>query len=209
MRRERTFTPARIRAKFVPHAGNRRGLTLVEMSIVIVVIMITLLMLGSIASNFTFLKTSTDEAEILRDSLVFCRSSAIKSNQTSYLEIDLDQESYRAYRFMRTDGKLVEKDFLSKRTLSGFNSLASVAVATGKRITSGKITVPFSPEGVAEELAIYIGDEGNIKATVIFSRYGQEALVKKGEFEHNLENTGWKEDLEGVSTESSSEGLTE
>ena len=184
------------RRRIIPRSRARQGLTLVEMSIVIVVVMITLMMLGSIASNFAVLKSSKDEAEILRDSLVFCRRAAIKSNQTSYLELDLDEETYRAFRYMRNEGELKEKVFLKKRTLSGFNSLVSIAVATGSRIKSGKVTIPFSPQGAAEELAIYLGEEGNIKATVIYSRYGQEAIFEKGEIEHNLENPGWKEDLE-------------
>lgn len=188
--------PVRVRHRRPPSGPLRRGLTLVEMSIVIVVTMITLMVLGSIASNFAFLKSSKDEAEILRDSLVFCRSSAIKSNQTAYVEFDLDEESYRAFRYVRTEGELEEKEFLKKRTLSGFNSIVAVSVATGSRITSGKVRVPFSPEGVAEEMAVYLGEEGDIKATVIYSRYGQEAVFHKGEVEHNLENPGWKEDLE-------------
>ena len=187
----------RIRARFAGSLPpSRRGLTLVEMGIVIMVMLVTIMILGSIASNFAFLKTSAGEAEVLRDSLVFCRSAAIKSNQTSYVEFDLDEETYRAFRYVRTKEELEEKVFLKKKQLSGFNSLVAIAVATGARITTGKVTVPFSPEGVAEELAIYIGEEGNIKATVLYSRYGNEAQIHSGEVEHNLENPGWKEDLE-------------
>ena len=135
---------------------------------------------------------------MLRDSMVLSRRAAIKSNQTVYFEFDLTEDTYRSYRYDRVEGELKEKELLSKRELSSSNSLVSIAVATGDRITEGKLTIPILPAGVAEELAIYLGPDPDIRSTVIFSRYGNKAEVKDGEVEHNLENPAWEQDLEAV-----------
>ncbi len=168
------------------------------MAVVILVMGILFGILGSVASNIAFLKSSRDEGVILRDALVFSSRSALKSNQTIYFEIHIDENKYRAYRFDRTGSKPKEEELLAPRSLSASNSIVGIAVSTGARITSGKVTIPFSPSGMGEEVAIYIGPKPQISATVIYSRYGGDAKVEQGEAEHNLENPAWKENVEDL-----------
>ncbi len=171
-------------------------MTLVEIAIVILVIAILMGVVGSMISSIAFLKTSKDEATLLKDSLIFSKRAAIKSNQVVYFEINLDEDYYRAYRMDRSEGEVKEVDMLTKHSPGGFNSLVAVSPPAGARITSGKLTIPFTPEGLAADMAIYIGPKPEIRATVLYSRYGNEVKVVNGEAEHNLEMPGWKEDLE-------------
>ncbi|MBI3395197.1 MAG: hypothetical protein HY042_05135 [Spirochaetia bacterium] len=167
-----------------------------EMVVVIAVIGLLLGVMASIGSNIALLKTSTDEAEILRDSLVFSSRAALKSNQIVYFEININDNSYRAYRMDRSEATAKENELLKPHSLSVFNGIVAVATATGNRISSGKVTVPFSPDGTGEELAIYIGNKPSISATVLYSKYGSDARVEKKEVTKTLENPGWKENVE-------------
>ncbi len=177
-------------------AASRRGLTIIEMAIVIITLGIMIGMLGSIISSVAFLQTTKDEALLLKEALVFCRRTAIKSNTTVYLEINIDENKYRAFRYARSEGKLEKEDFIKERALSDSNGIAGVALASGTKVTSGILEIPFSPEGIAEEIAIYMGPRPEVRNTVLYSRYGTGASVVQGEQEHNITDENWKVDLE-------------
>ncbi len=150
----------------------------------------------SLIDNLAFLKSSRDEAEILRDTLIFSRQAAVKSDQTIYVEFDLDEEEYRSYRMDRSGEKAEEESVVKKRTLSSSNSLVAVATSDGHRIKEGRVTLVISPYGEGEELVFYLGTEMEVKASVVFEKYGGSVRIYPGEIEHNLENPAWREDLE-------------
>lgn len=176
--------------------NSRAGLTIVEMAIVILTMGILIALLASMISSIALLQTSKDEAQLMKESFVFCRHAAIKSNTTVYLEMDIDENKYRAFRYNRTEGKVKKDVFLKERQLADSNGIVAVSLASGAKITSGKVMVPFSPEGVAEEIAVYIGPKPEIRNTVLFSRYGSSAQVVEGEQEQTLLDDTWKADLE-------------
>ena len=175
---------------------RRYGMTLIEVMVVMFVMSTLTIVLISLISNFAFLKSTRDEATLLRDALNFCRTAAIKSNQAVYLEFNLDENSCEAFRFSRSDGKLSRDNILSKKELATGNALVAIAVGGGVRIEQGKLMVSFSPDGVGEELAIYMGDKPEISQTLIFSRYGQQSKIEAGEVKIELEDDEWEEDLE-------------
>ncbi len=177
--------------------GTRAGFSLFELVIVIAIIGLMTAIFAGIISSSGLLKGSEDEGTSLKAALDFARTTAITSNQIVYFEFDLDKESYTAYRKERgQDGSIKNRTFIKKRTLSSSNSLVAIAVGGGARVTEGKLTIHFMPEGTAEELAVYLGPTSEIRATVLFSRYGVNSEVKKGEVERNLRDETWKEDLE-------------
>ena len=174
----------------------RSGLTLIETAVVIIVIGVLISILATIANNFAALRTVENETDSLKSTLSFCRTAAIKSNQVVYLSFDFDEKSYHAYRYLRTEEALEKKIILSKRFLSTSNSIVGISFAGGKRVEKGTVDVPFSPDGVAEELAVYFGTDIEIKSTLIYSRYGNDIRVYEGVFENSLEDENWQDDLE-------------
>ena len=174
----------------------RSGLTLIETAVVILVIGILISILATIANNFAALRTVENETDSLKSTLVFYRTAAIKSNQVVYLNFDLDEKSYHAYRYLRTEDELEKKIILSKRFLSTSNSILGISFAGGKKVEKGTVEVPFSPDGVAEELAVYFGRDVEIKSTLIYSRYGNDVRVYEGAFENSLEDENWQNNLE-------------
>jgi len=179
-------------------ATLRQGLTLVEMAIVILVLGILIGVMMSAMGSMSVLKTTEEESAILKDVLISCRDGAIFSNQTVYLEFDLDKRTYEAYRFARKEGEdEPERDvYINKRELSASNSIIAIIMGAGTRITSGQVTLAFAPEGMAEELVVYMGPGPEIRNTVIYSKYGGTARVEVGEKEHQLEDPDWSENLE-------------
>ena len=187
---------ARLALALCGHSASRRGLTLIEMAIVIIVIGILIGMIGSMISSIAFLQTTKDEAELLKEALVFCRRAAIKSNSTVYVELNIDENKYMAFRYKRTEGTLEKDVFLKDHALSDSNGIVAVALASGTKLESGTVEIPFSPDGIAEEIAVYMGPKPTINNTVLYSRYGTSARVVKGEEEQNLTDDNWKADLE-------------
>jgi general secretion pathway protein H len=174
---------------------SRRGLTILELSIVVLLVSMVLFTLVSITSRFSRFKSTEDEGTILRDSLVFARSTAITSNEPIFFEFNLDEETYRAYRKESKDGEIIEKDVIKQRNLSAGNSLIGMQVGSSNRETRGKIVVRLFPEGSSDELAVFMGSEPEIKATVLFSRYGK-GEVAEGEKTSALEDPSFRENLE-------------
>jgi len=178
-------------------ARLRRGLTLTEMAVTLSVLGFLIMLLTSIINDIPYLKSTQGEAELLKSVMNACRSAALKSNQVVILEFDLDENTYRAFRYMRAEGKLVEKNFVKKRTLSRSNSLAGIRVSGGEKRTEGKVRLEYRPEGGAEEIAVYLGPGSEqIQKTVLQSRYGIDVSILEGVAASGYEDNEWKEDLE-------------
>lgn len=173
----------------------RSGMSLIEMAIVILVISVLTAGLAAMLNSFSILRNSVEEGEMLKADVLSSRTAAIKSNQNVYLELNLDEESYRVYRFDR-DVNLKEEIVIKPRSLSFLNSIVAVSTGSSNKITEKIITIPFLPDGSSQETAIYLGTADEIKSTIFIHRYGNSVEVFKGEKELNLENQLWKENLE-------------
>ncbi len=181
----------------------RKGLTIVEMATVILVISVIMGILISIISSLSILNTSEGEAEKLAQALSFARRAAVGSNQPVYFEIDIDSNSYEAYRIDRSpsdqapaDGEEseVKKNYiLNPYKLGTFQSIVKLQLGTGSVREEGKVLVPFSP--YAEDFAVFIGSGGDVAKTVHYRKYLGKAAVMNGEQPVTLEKPSWREDL--------------
>ncbi|MCE9500580.1 MAG: type II secretion system GspH family protein, partial [Leptospira sp.] len=79
----------------LPRSVHRRGLTLVEIGVSIMVIGVLMAMVASSLSNF-IRPSSTDVSEKIKSALVFCYETAILNNQTVILDIDIEEDKYTA-----------------------------------------------------------------------------------------------------------------
>ncbi|MCE9600119.1 MAG: prepilin-type N-terminal cleavage/methylation domain-containing protein [Spirochaetia bacterium] len=156
----------------------RKGLTLIELSVVMFVMSIIIVILGSLYSRFSLFKSTQDEATLLRDSLSFARSAAIRSNEIIYVQFNLDEETYRAFRKQSGEkDEIIEKDLIKVRNLSSGNSIVAIQVGSTMRQNKGKVDLRMYPDGSSEELMILMGPDPEIKNTVLFSRYGKAQVL--------------------------------
>lgn len=174
----------------------RKGVTLVEIAVVLMVIALLFTIVASMLSNIALLQSADDEAVLIKKVLLFSRKSAVRSNRKVHVEFNLDDEKYRAYRMDRSQDKPKEDVIVKSRSLSSSNGIMAIASADGKRITEGTITLNISPLGTGEETAIYLGNGTEIKATVIFHKFDEGVDVFYREEVMNLEVPEWRADLE-------------
>jgi Tfp pilus assembly protein FimT len=158
----------------------RKGVTIVEMAIVIFLMSLLLSIVFSLVQNFSIFKTTEGEAGILKDMYSLAKRTAIKSGQIIYMEFDLDENRYIIYRKIRN--KELENQPIVERKLFITNRIIYIKTFSGQRIDSGKLTINFYPQGFNDEIYIYFGSENNIKNTVIYPRYDKYAIIKKGEY---------------------------
>ena len=187
-----------LRSKYSSIKPNhaQQGLSLVEIAIVILIIGTLMLLSLSLVRNASLFQTAKGEAKKLAEKLVFARNTAMLSNEVVFFEFDLDKESYTAYRLISGgQGSNTKKAFLQTTKLSNSNSLLAIASAMGSKRSEGIVKLYFFPSGLGEEVAIYLGpkDDEEIKATILYSRYGGKAKVYTEEIELNLEDPDWEE----------------
>ncbi len=158
-----------------------RGLTIVEMAIVLFIMSLMLIIVFSLVRTFSVFKTTQDEAEILKDMYMFAKRSAIKSGQIVYMDINIDENKYIIYRKERKEE--LKDQILVERNLFFTNKIIYLKLHSGKKIDYGKVTIYFYPQGFNDEVSIYLGSGNHIKKTIIFPRYGRYSIIKSGVFE--------------------------
>ncbi len=148
----------------------------------------------SLLRGLRVFRDRSDESTALASQLSFARNAAIKSNQTVYFEIDLDSQSYYAYKMKRSEEKVSRHPVLKKTTLPPSNIIVSVVSPFTSSKETGIIRLPFLPSGLAEEIIIYMGkNSSDIHSTIIYQRYSSKASVFKGKKEYHLEDEEWEE----------------
>lgn len=158
---------------------SRKGLTIVEMAIVLFIMSLMLVIIFSLVRTFSVFKTSQDEAEILKDMYLFAKRSAVKSGQIVYMDLNIDENKYIIYRKERKEE--LKDQILVERNLFFTNKIVYLKLHSGKKIDYGKVTLYFYPQGFNDEVYIYLGSDSNIKKTIIFPRYGKYGIIKGGE----------------------------
>lgn len=157
---------------------SRRGLTLIEIAVV-VMIMGTLLAF-SITSISSFLKPGvSDVSEKLKAALVYCQKSAIIHNQAVIFQIDIDNNRYSAVRIVRNDSGVSEKKILDV-SLKNSGRIIDVVDIRGVKIDSGIVKIPFTYTGVSEDYSIHVGNEYTVLKTVLNYRYNGKVVIKEG-----------------------------
>ena len=175
-------------------SNARKGLTLVEMAIVLLVIGVVLAVLTSMASSIPNLRSTESEAEALQGNFLRARNTALFTNSTFYMEFNLDENRYRGYLIERIDGKAEEKEKF-EHGLATSNGLLGVSVGLSGKVQTGKVTVTFLPDGTAEQVAVYLGEPPLASQTVVLNRYGGHTTVISGEQPLALDRE-WSQDLE-------------
>lgn len=174
---------------------KRRGMTLVETVVVIGVVAALMGIMASAFSSLPVFQSTEDEAEILQQNLLFARQAALKSNRVVFLELNIEEDSYRMYRIDRNDEGVEESPIGKERSLSFTHSIVSVQAGAAETLSEGSISIPFQPDGTSEQVYIYLGPNPEITRTVVNPKYGNRVEVVKGEATLDLESD-WEADLE-------------
>ncbi len=165
-----------------------------ELAIAILIIAILITVSLSFFRGFYVFAKGGNGTRQLAAALHLARNIAIKSNEVVYFTIDLDKESYHAYRLDRSGEQAKAQAVVKKNNLPSHLSLVRITSAAGGSLEKGKVVLHLLPSGVGEDMAIYLGDNSEeIEATVVFNRYTGKATIHEGEMLHNLESPQWEE----------------
>jgi len=170
------ITPSRISSTI----SRKRGLTLIE--IVVVVSILGVILSISVSSLKNFIRPSTiDVAEKLKATLIYCHNTAIIHNQAVILQIDIENNKYFAHRIVRSETGISEKKII-EINLSSSGRLIDVVDLRGIKYDTGIVKIPFTYNGVSEDFSIHLGDEYKIKKSVLNYRYNGKVIIKEGNF---------------------------
>ena len=160
--------------------SRRRGLTLVEIAVVVSIMGVLLSV--SITSISSFIRPSaTDVSEKLKAAIIYCHKSAIIHNQAVILQLDIDNNQYFAHRIVRSETGISEKKIMEVK-LSSSGKLIDIVDIRGIKYDTGVVKIPFTYNGVSEDFSIHLGDEYRIKKSVLNYRYNGKVIVKDGNF---------------------------
>lgn len=163
----------------------KSGLTLIEMTVVVAIVSILLVIVGS--SLVSFIRpSSTTIADKVKAGLVFAYRSAQISNCTVMFEIDMENNTYKAFKILRDESGVKEKKILQGK-LPTNNRVVDVTDIRGIKFENIKLRIPFTHNGVSEDYNIHIGsDSTSINKTVLLHRYNGKVFIKNGEVNRKI-----------------------
>ncbi len=158
----------------------RKGLTLVELAVVISIIGILMTMVISSLANL-IRPSVADTSEKLKAAILFCYQTAILNNQTVILDLDIEEDKYTAYKINRKEEGLEEQKILESGKLPSYSSIVNVTDLRGVKYETGHLRIPFTHNGTSGDYNIHIGDEVKIKKTILVYKYRGKLSLKDGE----------------------------
>ena len=163
---------------------TRRGITLIELVVVMFLISFLIVFLATSLPNF--IKTSSFEsAEAVEALLNFSSRFAVLNNVQTKLIIDMDTRKIKAVALNESEKGLEEK-VLKSITLPESSRVIKIIDIRGLELTKGIVEIPFSFNYVSEDYIIGIGDD-EVKTSLLNFKYNNKIVKKTGEV-LNFEN---------------------
>ena len=170
----------------------RKGLSLVEMALVILILGILMSITIPLIQYSSIFKSSENEAKKLANLLGFSKNAAMKSNEGIQIDIDLKNQKYAGFRLERTNEKVERKEIIPTVQLNNNYSIIGVRLGNNDLVREDSISIRLTPDGQSDEICIYMGPKsGKIEWTIYLSRYSSKAVMEKGEVIHLLEDPNW------------------
>jgi general secretion pathway protein H len=174
--------------KILSKNNTRRGLTLVEM--VVVVMLIGILMTLTITSLMNFVRPSVaGTVEKFQQALNYAYQNAIIHNLAVEMQLDFDKQTYSVVRIVRTDDGIKPKKIMEV-SLPYNSKLIAIYDLRGVKYDSGMVKIPYTYTGVADDFTIQFGEGSKVKKTVIVFRYNGKSMIKNGELIRKIDTNG-------------------
>jgi general secretion pathway protein H len=158
---------------------SRKGMTLIEIVVVVSIIGVLLAIVGSSISGF-IRPSAKSIADKLKASMQYAYRVAMVNNCTVGFDIDMEKNTYTAFKILRDENGLKEKKILEGKFPAN-NKVVDITDIRGIKFENSKFRIPFTHSGISGDYNIHIGEAGSIQKTVLVYRYGGKVLVKNGE----------------------------
>ncbi|MDX1957483.1 MAG: prepilin-type N-terminal cleavage/methylation domain-containing protein [Leptospiraceae bacterium] len=167
---------------------HKKGITLVEM--VVVVMLVGILATITISSLMNFIRPSVGgTVEKFQQALKYCYQNAIIQNLVVEMHIDIEKQRYTVFRIMRTDEGLKPRKIMEV-ALPSNSKIIAVYDLRGLKYDTGIIKIPYTYTGVSEDYTIQFGEGSVVKKSVLVYRYNGKSTIKNGEVVRKIMQDG-------------------
>lgn len=147
-------------------SSNRKGFTLLELVVVLVILAgVAALALPRITALFDndVRASARTTATLLR----YLEERAIVGRTSYRLKVDLNEQQIRVVQLSGLGEEQAPDDpFLARNPLSGATRIADLTSARLGKVTSGTVSIPYGPGGLAEPLLLRLGETSGRQYTV-------------------------------------------
>lgn len=134
--------------------NRRKGFTLIELMIVIVIIGITLGYIGPRIFRGVFASNLDEAARDITAMIQAARSSAVTQHKTFFVRIDLDERKISLYPMPESSGQVPE--LISERPIPDGVVVKGIKTPYQSEKDHGQMDLRVTAEGVVEQGVIYI-----------------------------------------------------
>jgi len=177
---------------------RRGGFTFLELAVVVTIMGILMTITFPRFSSIFSKATLGGMARRLAGTMAYLRNAAAKEGRSFFLNLDLDNEEYRAKVInpeaavsvidyeTAVDDEYIYSDFkdafVGRTRLPRKIYFSKVMLGDGSEVSDGMVMIEFRPDGTANEAAIYLTDPKGRVYTVYLEHYNGQARVYKRAF---------------------------
>ncbi|MCZ8342877.1 MAG: prepilin-type N-terminal cleavage/methylation domain-containing protein [Leptospira sp.] len=159
----------------------RRGLTLIEIAVVISILGLLMVIVGGTLRNL-IIPSTEDIAVKLQESFKFAYNKSQLTNQSVVFRYNFQKAEYQFFLLKREEGGIEEEPILKKSTLPFYSKITKARDLAGKPISEGELKITFTPQGSTTDLFLYIGSDSEVKRTIQIYRYGGRIKIHKTDY---------------------------
>ena len=165
----------------VGRSNDPSGFTLLELTVVLIILTVVLGLVLPQASSFLFRSDMKASSRRLAGAVAYARSQAMLEGRLWELTLDLDADSFWAAAVEEESSS--DLDTIRKRTLVGEVRFMDVKKLPEESKRAGRVALHFHPKGLVEPAVIHLAGPGKQIQTLVVKAFNGRLVVSEGYLE--------------------------
>ena len=162
----------------VGRSNDPSGFTLLELTVVLIILTVVLGLVLPEASSFLFRSDMKASSRRLAGAVAYARSQAMLEGRLWELTLDLDADSFWAAAAEEENSS--DLDTIRKRTLVGEVRFMDVKKLPEETKRAGRVALHFHPKGLVEPAVIHLAGPGKQIQTLFVKAFNGRLVVSEG-----------------------------
>ena len=162
----------------VGRSNDPSGFTLLELTVVLIILTVVLGLVLPEASSFLFRSDMKASSRRLAGAVAYARSQAMLEGRLWELTLDLDADSFWATAVEEESSS--DLDTIRKRTLAGEVRFMDVKKLPEETKRAGRVALHFHPKGLVEPAVIHLAGPGKQIQTLFVKAFNGRLVVSEG-----------------------------
>jgi len=162
----------------VGRSNDPSGFTLLELTVVLIILTVVLGLVLPGASSFLFRSDMKASSRRLAGAVAYARSQAMLEGRLWELTLDLDADSFWAAAVAEESSS--DLDTNRKRTLVGEVRFMDVKKLPEETKRAGRVALHFHPKGLVEPAVIHLAGPGKHIQTLFVKAFNGRLVVSEG-----------------------------